>query len=96
LQKSRVLKHVARSVGVITRPSKHRAQLEELGVRVVPFDFRRGSSNPVGEGRSILALSRILREEQPDVVHLVATKAMVLGGLAARLGWSAPRKLFCI
>lgn len=80
-----VLRQVARSVVVITRPSKHKAKLEGLGTRVVPFDFRRGSTEPLGEGRSIWALSRILRDEQPDAVHLVALKTMVLGGLAARL-----------
>lgn len=80
-----VLREVARSVVVITRPSKHKARLEELGTRVVPFDFRRGATNPLGEGRSIWALSRILKEERPDAVHLVALKAVVLGGLAARL-----------
>lgn len=80
-----VLRQVARSVVVVTKPSTHKAKLEELGTRVVPFDFRRGSSNPLGECRSIWALSRILREEQPDAVHLIAMKAMVLGGLATRL-----------
>jgi glycosyltransferase involved in cell wall biosynthesis len=80
-----VLKQVARSVVVITKPSKDKARLEELGVRVVPFDFRRGSTDPLGESRSIWALSRILREERPDAVHLVALKPMVLGGLASRL-----------
>jgi Glycosyl transferase 4-like len=80
-----VLKQVARSVVVVTKPSKDRARLEGLGVRVVPFDFRRGSTDPLGETRSIWALSRILKEEQPDAVHLVALKPMVLGGLASRL-----------
>jgi glycosyltransferase involved in cell wall biosynthesis len=80
-----VLKQVARSVVVITKPSKHKARLEELGVRVLPFDFRRGATDPLGEGRSIWALSRILSEERPDAVHLIGLKAMVLGGLATRL-----------
>ena len=84
-----VLRQVARSVVVITRPSKHVAKLEALGTRVVPFDFRRGSIDPLGEARSIWALSRILKQEQPDAVHLIALKAMVLGGLATRLAGSS-------
>jgi glycosyltransferase involved in cell wall biosynthesis len=84
-----VLKQVARSVVIITRPSRHQAKLEALGTRVVPFDFRRGSTEPLGEGRSIWALSRILKDEQPDAVHLIGLKAMVLGGLATRLAGSS-------
>jgi glycosyltransferase involved in cell wall biosynthesis len=80
-----VLRQLARSVVIITRPSKHTAKLEGLGARVVPFDFRRGSTEPLGEGRSIWALSRILKDERPDAMHLVSLKTMVLGGLAARL-----------
>jgi glycosyltransferase involved in cell wall biosynthesis len=51
----------------------------------VPFDFRRGSSNPFAEARTVWALSRILKKERPDAVHLIAMKPIVLGGLASRL-----------
>ncbi|MET0653223.1 MAG: glycosyltransferase family 4 protein [Hyphomicrobiaceae bacterium] len=80
-----LLKQMAPSVVVVTRPSKQMARLEALGTRVVPFDFRRGASDPPGECRSVWALARILRDEQPDVVHLITLKAMVLGGLATKL-----------
>jgi glycosyltransferase involved in cell wall biosynthesis len=80
-----VLKEVAHAVVVITRSSGRLGEIEALGVRVIDFDFRRSSSNPAREAASAWALARILEAEDPDVVHLVAMKPVVLGGLALKL-----------
>jgi glycosyltransferase involved in cell wall biosynthesis len=80
-----VLKEIAHAVVVVTRSSGRLAEIEALGVRVIDFDFRRSSSNPMHQAASAWALARILEGEDPDVVHLVAMKPMVLGGLALKL-----------
>ncbi len=80
-----VLREVAHGVVVITRSSGRLAEIEALGARVIDFDFRRSSSNPAREAASAWALARILEAESPDVVHLVAMKPVVLGGLALKL-----------
>jgi glycosyltransferase involved in cell wall biosynthesis len=80
-----VLKEVAHAVVVVTRSSGRLGEIEALGVRVIDFDFRRSSSNPVREAQSAWALARILEAEDADVVHLVAMKPVVLGGLALKL-----------
>jgi glycosyltransferase involved in cell wall biosynthesis len=80
-----VLKEVAHAVVVVTRSSGRLAEIEELGVRVIDFDFRRSSSHPVREAQSAWALARILEAEDADVVHLVAMKPVILGGLALKL-----------
>src|SRR5258708_32829987 len=77
-----VLREVAHAVVVVTRSSGRLAEIEELGVRVIDFDFRRSSSHPVREAQSAWALARILEAENADVVHLVAMKPVILGGLA--------------
>jgi glycosyltransferase involved in cell wall biosynthesis len=80
-----VLREVAHTVVVVTRSSGRLREIEALGVRVIDFDFRRSSSNPAREASSAWALARILEAESPDVVHLVAMKPVVLGGLALKL-----------
>ena len=54
-------------------------------MRVIDFDFRRSSSRPLQEAQSAWALARILEAEDANVVHLVAMKPVVLGGLALKL-----------
>src|SRR5258708_5779706 len=80
-----VLREVAHAVVVITRSSGRLGEIEALGARVIDFDFRRSSSHPVREAQSAWSLARILEAEDADVVHLVAMKPVVLGGLALKL-----------
>lgn len=80
-----VLREVAHAVVVVTHSSGRLAEIEALGARVIDFDFRRSSSHPVREARSAWSLARILEAEDADVVHLVAMKPAVLGGLALKL-----------
>src|SRR5262249_34150797 len=80
-----VLREVARAVVVVTRSSGRLGEIEALGARVIDFDFRRSSSQPLREAQSAWALARVLEAEDADVVHLVAMKPAVLGGLALKL-----------
>lgn len=80
-----LLREISHTVVVVTRSSGRLGEIEALGVRVIDFDYRRASSNPAREAASAWALARILEAESPDVVHLVAMKPVVLGGLALKL-----------
>jgi glycosyltransferase involved in cell wall biosynthesis len=80
-----VLTEIAQSVVIVTRSSGRLSEIEALGVRVIDFDFRRTSSNPALVVRLAWALSRVLKNERPDVVHLVAIKPIVLAGLALKM-----------
>jgi len=80
-----VLREVAHAVVVVTRSSGRLTEIEALGVRVIDFDFHRSSSHPMREAQSAWSLARILEAESADVVHLVAMKPAVLGGLALKL-----------
>jgi glycosyltransferase involved in cell wall biosynthesis len=72
-------------VAVATRYGNHRRLVEESGLRAIPFEMNRRGLNPVALMREALALAGILRRECPDVVHLVALRPVVVGGLAARM-----------
>jgi glycosyltransferase involved in cell wall biosynthesis len=84
-----VLREFAREVAVVTRSSGRTAEIEALGARVIEFDYRRSSTNPAVEMASAMGLARILKAENPDVVHLIAMKPIVLG--SAALALSGPR-----
>jgi glycosyltransferase involved in cell wall biosynthesis len=76
------------AVAVRVRNDAHR--LEAAGCRVVPLEAERGSLGPLEILRSIARMIGIVRTERPDVVHCIALRTVVLGGVVARLG-AAPR-----
>jgi len=73
-------KKVGFEVIVATREVNHGSKIRELGIRLVPFEMSRRGGNPISE---LLRLTRLLKQERPDVVHLVALKPVVYGGIAA-------------
>jgi glycosyltransferase involved in cell wall biosynthesis len=79
------LKQVGHSVVVVTRCSNGRAEIEALGARVIDFDFHRHSINLAQEVATVWSLARLLRDEHPNVVHLVAIKPIALGALALKM-----------
>lgn len=79
------LTRIAREVVVVTRSSGRMQEIEQLGCRTIDLDFSRSSMNPLREARTIRKLRAILASEAPDVVHLIAMKPIVLGGMATFL-----------
>lgn len=71
-------------VSVICPPSADVKGLLDQGIRHLPVRMARGWSSPVDEGRAFTQLIRILRRERPDLVHLITSKPIILGGIAAR------------
>lgn len=78
----RRLLRLAREVVVVARSSGRMGELNALGTRTIDLDYNRSSLDPRREVRTVLALRRIIAAERPDVVHMVAMKPIVLGGLA--------------
>jgi glycosyltransferase involved in cell wall biosynthesis len=78
-------RQLASEVVVVTNSSGRMHEIEAFGARTVDFNFNRRSMRPVHESARALRLAGILRAEKPDVVHLVAMKPIVLGGLATEL-----------
>jgi len=61
------------------------AALEALGIRCASFGLSRSGVNPLRELQTFVALLRIYRAEQPDIVHHVTIKPVIYGTLASRL-----------
>jgi glycosyltransferase involved in cell wall biosynthesis len=72
-------------VVVMTRSGEYCSRLEESGLRIVPWSISRPSLNPFRELYSFLQVLKVYRREKPDLVHHIALKPIIYGGIAARL-----------
>jgi glycosyltransferase involved in cell wall biosynthesis len=77
-------------VAVAVRVRNDAERLVAAGCRVIPLEAERRSLGPLEIIRAVLRMIRIVRTERPDVVHCIALRTVVLGGLAARFA-GAPR-----
>jgi glycosyltransferase involved in cell wall biosynthesis len=59
--------------------------IEENGFPYHPIPLERGGRSPIGELRLIAAMASVIAKVKPDLVHNVAMKPVIWGGLAARL-----------
>jgi glycosyltransferase involved in cell wall biosynthesis len=78
-------KHRGWRVILVARESEATARIRASGIEVIPVDFIRRRLNPFAELAFTLKLARLYRELKPDLVHHIALKPIVLGGIAARL-----------
>jgi glycosyltransferase involved in cell wall biosynthesis len=72
-------------VVVATRMREQAQRIAAEGCRVVALESERRSFGPLEALRGFLRMARIVREERPDIVHCIALRMVVLGGLASRL-----------
>ncbi|WP_234729827.1 glycosyltransferase family 4 protein [Acidocella facilis] len=72
-------------VVLITRENQSRAEIEASGIEFIAADLDRKRLNPFKELAFSLWLARQYRRLQPDVVHHIALKPIIFGGIAARL-----------
>ena len=82
-------------VHVATAPSPPQQQIREAGFPAHDLPLSRSGLRPDREIRALIATCRLLRQLKPDLVHCVALKATVAGGLAARIR-SVPARVFAI
>jgi glycosyltransferase involved in cell wall biosynthesis len=79
-------------VTVVTRVREHGDVITNAGLRLVPFEIARSGTNPFRELATLRRVISVYRRERPDVVHHVAMKPVLYGGLAARLA-GVPRQI---
>jgi glycosyltransferase involved in cell wall biosynthesis len=60
-------------------------EIRAHGIRFIPLPTTRGGRNPLVELRVLAFLYKIYKDEQPNIVHHVAIKPVLIGSLAARL-----------
>ncbi|MCL6618298.1 MAG: glycosyltransferase family 4 protein [Thermomonas hydrothermalis] len=79
------LRNAGHDVLLISPDGPYGEKLRGLGVRWQPVPMERRSLNPLRELALLWYLVRLLRREQPDLVHGFTIKCAVYGALAARL-----------
>lgn len=60
-------------------------RVASAGMSLVAYPFVRGGMRPHRELKTLVALYRLYRQLQPDLVHQLTVKPVLYGGLAARL-----------
>jgi len=82
---ARAARDAGARVIVATRVEKLRVEIEREGFEAVALPWRRRSHNLADELRALAAITALYRRVKPDIVHHVAVKPVVYGGIAARL-----------
>jgi glycosyltransferase involved in cell wall biosynthesis len=72
-------------VSVACRVDQHHAMIEAEGIRVIPLAWRRRDNGPFQASRAVAEIARLYRRERPDIIHHIAIKPTVFGGIAATL-----------
>jgi glycosyltransferase involved in cell wall biosynthesis len=75
-------KNAGFEVFVAAREANHGDLIRRSGIKLIPFELSRRSGNPVSE---LVRLVKLFQNEKPDIVHLVAMKPVIYGGIAARV-----------
>jgi len=73
---------------VATRVRTHGQEIRDEGFVLRPIAWRRRGDGLLGTVRAIFAISRLYRGERPDIVHHVALKPVLFGGIARRLAFA--------
>jgi glycosyltransferase involved in cell wall biosynthesis len=85
LPMARVARECGFEVVVATRVSAKAGGLAAEGFRVVPMAGERGTLSLMRSVRDFIQAFRIVRAEHADIVHCIALRPIVIGGLAARV-----------
>jgi glycosyltransferase involved in cell wall biosynthesis len=72
-------------VAVATRVRADGERLEAEGFAVIAIESRRGSFSPLRSLRDFFQALKIVRAARADIVHCIALRPVVIGGLAAKL-----------
>jgi glycosyltransferase involved in cell wall biosynthesis len=85
LPMARAARDAGFDVAVATRVRDHGQRIEDEGFRLLPLAWERRSLDPLAGIRTLRDIVALYRRERPHLVHHVALKSTVMGGLAARI-----------
>jgi len=85
LPMARAAREAGFDVAVATRVAAHGERIRDAGFGLHPLSWRRRSIGPFASLAAIVEIYRLYRRERPLIVHHVALKPALLGGIAARL-----------
>ena len=84
LDRAIAAKKAGYDVVVLTSRTRGESSLADHGIRVIWIPFARSSLHPLRFFRNLRDITRVFREERPDIIHQVALKPILAGSIAAR------------
>lgn len=72
-------------VTVVTRVRNYGDKIRKSGIKLIPFEQNRRSINIFSLIFTIIQLAYIFYKEQPDIIHNISIKQVVLGSLSAMI-----------
>jgi glycosyltransferase involved in cell wall biosynthesis len=78
-------------VVVATRVRAHGDRICDEGFALRPIGWRRRGDGLLGARRAISEIAEIYRAERPDLVHHIALKPVLFGGIALRLAFAGTK-----
>jgi hypothetical protein len=78
------LKQQGHEVVMVSPPGEFGVRFAVHGLRWVQLAMDRASLNPLREAATLRQLTRVLRDERPDLLHNFTVKCAIYGALAAR------------
>ncbi|GBG13303.1 uncharacterized protein NMK_0849 [Novimethylophilus kurashikiensis] len=85
LERAIAAKNCGYDVLVITNVDQHGDRIKNAGLRLIHLKIERRSLNPFTSVKNIYSITKIYLEEKPDIVHHIALKPILLGGVASLL-----------
>ena len=85
LERAVAAREAGYEVLVLANVDRHGDIIRAAGLRMLSLPISRSSLSPFGALLALLRIVRVYRRERPDLIHHVALKPILLGGLAARL-----------
>lgn len=70
---------------VATRVRADGERLKAEGISLIPIESERGSASVLTGLRDVFQLLKIVRRERADIVHCIALRPVVIGGVVAKL-----------
>lgn len=78
---ARAAKQAGYQVSVLTRVTRHGDIIRNEGFELIPLQIERGGVNPLRELNTIYQIVKHYKKISPDIVHHVAIKPVIYGGL---------------
>jgi glycosyltransferase involved in cell wall biosynthesis len=82
---ARAAKDCGFQVAVATRVQADGARLKAEGFSIIAIESKRGSTSPLASVHDFLQFLKIVRHQRADIVHCIALRPVVIGGLATKL-----------
>jgi glycosyltransferase involved in cell wall biosynthesis len=71
------------NVSVLTRVNEDGETIQNAGITLIPLELERGGHNPFRELRTLVQVAMVYRRLKPDLVHHIALKPILYGGLVS-------------